>query len=81
MRWDLRSSEPAEPRFLEPHDLAAAKLVAGRDKDLRFVSALLAANLLTPAVVQERLGMIDGLDEGVAQRITSWLAHGQSGSR
>lgn len=31
--WDLQSSDPARPRFLEPHDLAVAKLAAGRDKD------------------------------------------------
>jgi len=35
--WDLKSSQPAEPHFLEPHDLAISKLVAGRDKDRPFV--------------------------------------------
>lgn len=34
--WPLRASEPAEPRFLEPHDLAIAKLGAARDKDRAF---------------------------------------------
>lgn len=30
--WTVESSRPAKPRFLEPHDLAVAKLAAGREK-------------------------------------------------
>lgn len=39
--WPLRSSEPADPHFLEPHDLAIAKLGAAREKDREFVDALI----------------------------------------
>ena len=39
--WELESSKPAEPRFLEPHDLAVSKLAAGRPKDHNFVLALI----------------------------------------
>ena len=39
-RWPLRWSDPADPRLLDPHDLAVAKLGAARPKDLTFVDAL-----------------------------------------
>jgi hypothetical protein len=37
--WELQSSKPAEPHFLEPQDLAISKLAAGRPKDNDFVIA------------------------------------------
>ncbi|MGL5808932.1 MAG: DUF6036 family nucleotidyltransferase [Nocardioides sp.] len=39
--WELASAAPAHPRFLEPYDLAVAKLAAHRAKDLDFVTALI----------------------------------------
>jgi hypothetical protein len=42
---------------LEVHDLAVSKLVAGREKDLRFVSALIRHRLADPATVRERLSL------------------------
>lgn len=44
--WPLRSSEPADPRFLDPYDLAISKLGAAREKDLEFVAALISQDLL-----------------------------------
>ena len=44
--WDLGSSEPATPRFLDPHDLAIAKLIAHRTKDKAFVDALIGSGFL-----------------------------------
>lgn len=41
--------------FLERHDLAVAKLAAFREKDIRFVSELVKAQLVDPEVVLERL--------------------------
>lgn len=52
---------------LEVHDLAVSKLVAGREKDVAFVAALLREGLAEVGVVRERLGMT-GLDE--ARRAT-----------
>jgi hypothetical protein len=43
---------------LERHDLAAAKLAAGRQKDYEFVSALLDVGLLDLTVVAERLELL-----------------------
>lgn len=40
---------------LDPHDLAVAKLIAGRPKDNDFVDILIAQRLIDPAVVREGL--------------------------
>jgi hypothetical protein len=40
---------------LEPHDLAASKLAAGRPKNFEFVAALLREHLVDPRVVLERV--------------------------
>ena len=43
---------------MEPHDLCAAKLLAGRDKDRRFVTALLGAGLVDPQRIDSLLGQV-----------------------
>lgn len=43
---------------LELHDLAASKLAAGREKDVSFVSAMIAHKLISAELVRERLRMI-----------------------
>lgn len=43
---------------LHPEDLCVAKLLAGREKDIDFVGAVLGAGLVDPAVVTERLGTV-----------------------
>jgi hypothetical protein len=58
---------------LEPHDCAVSKLVANRDKDRRFVAALLGAGLIYVDVLAERVGQTD-VPEAVRQRIRVWLA-------
>ena len=40
---------------LEVHDLAVSKLVAGREKDLEFIRALLRNRLATAEVIEKRL--------------------------
>lgn len=44
---------------LDVHDLAVSKLIAGREKDLRFVSASLRFNLVDKETLRTRLGMTD----------------------
>lgn len=44
---------------LEPHDLAVSKLVAGREKDTRFVATMLAHRIVSRAVIDDRLGQTD----------------------
>ena len=40
---------------LEVHDLAVSKLIAGREKDLDFVGALLRHRLANPQIIHDRL--------------------------
>ncbi|MGH3524345.1 MAG: DUF6036 family nucleotidyltransferase [Mycobacterium sp.] len=74
VRWDLESSRPAEPNFLDPHDLAVSKLAAGREKDKAFVAAMIRAGLLDVAVLRHRVTLLpNGIDPRVNQRIQAWL--------
>jgi hypothetical protein len=71
-------SEPAEGVCLDPVDLVAAKLVAGREKDLSFAQDLLSSGHVSSAELTERaqllrvvgavqrrvLNSIDRLDRG-----------------
>lgn len=43
---------------LEPHDLAASKLVAGREKDGPFVKALFEQRLIEASTLDERIGQL-----------------------
>lgn len=44
---------------LEVHDLAASKLVAGREKDVGFVAALLRHRMVDPEVLRERIAALE----------------------
>jgi hypothetical protein len=78
--WELQSSKPAEPHFLEPHDLAVTKLAAGRPKDNDFVLALLRGGLLNAAELRERASMLPaGTDRRVGRRIEAWLDYACAG--
>lgn len=58
---------------LEPHDLAASKLAAGREKDWVFVSTMLQHKLIDPATLQER---INGLPIDAVRKtsLSRWVA-------
>jgi hypothetical protein len=43
---------------LEVHDLAASKLVAGREKDLDFVQVMLREKMLRPETLAERVASL-----------------------
>jgi hypothetical protein len=80
--WELQSSKPAEPHFLEPHDLAISKLAAGRPKDNDFVIALIRAGLLNVAELRERASMLPaGTDPRVGTHIEAWLDYHNAGKR
>lgn len=53
--WPLTASLPAHAWFLDVHDIAASKLVAGRPKDLAFVTSLLDQGLVSRETLAERL--------------------------
>ncbi|HZW11306.1 MAG TPA: DUF6036 family nucleotidyltransferase [Phycisphaerales bacterium] len=57
---------------LEPHDLAISKLVAGREKDLSYVAAMVRHRLVDPTVLQARLDLTtldDALRAACAARL------------
>ena len=72
--WDLVSSHPARPQFLDKYDLVVAKLAAYREKDLAFVGALLDHGLLETERVRERAAFLPPeVDSRVKARIASSL--------
>lgn len=73
IRWPLRSSEPADPRFLDPHDLAISKLGAGREKDLDFVDALIRSQLLDVPVLRDRCALLPDTSREARARILELL--------
>jgi hypothetical protein len=53
-------------RCLEPHDLAAAKLVAGREKDLEFLIEMTRHRMLDKETMQQRIACLPpGAGDGV----------------
>lgn len=60
---------------LDPHDLAASKLVAGREKDLAFVRAMLRHGLATADVLEGRVRALPLKSQQIEQivaRLRSW---------
>lgn len=57
---------------LEPHDLAASKLAAGRDKDWPFVEAMLRHKIVEDCVVEERIMLLPISGEH-KQRLRDWV--------
>jgi hypothetical protein len=57
---------------LEPHDLAASKLVAGRDKDWPFVTTLLAHGIVDAGTLHERLSLLP-VDDALKLRLQAWV--------
>jgi hypothetical protein len=59
---------------LDPHDLCLAKLVAHREKDFVFVSALIRANLINPDVLESRVEEMRTADPRSRKAIREWIA-------
>lgn len=55
VRFPTAASAPGVALCLEPHDLAASKLVAYREKDVEFVAAMVAAGLIDPDTLVGRV--------------------------
>lgn len=58
---------------LEPHDLAASKLVAGRDKDWPFVEELIQHKIIDANLLQERIKLLPIPDDHKA-RLKRWVS-------
>lgn len=59
-------------RCLEPHDLAASKLAAFRDKDRSYVRILLSSKLVDPKTLLARVRELP-VDETLGTRLISWI--------
>lgn len=57
---------------LEPHDLAASKLAAGRDKDWLFVRALLAHKIVYKVILLERIHTLK-ISDSHAKVLIAWV--------
>lgn len=58
VRFERPDALPGLGLCLEPHDLVISKLVAQREKDMAFTTALLEAGLLNVTVLEERAHLI-----------------------
>lgn len=65
---------------LDPHDLAVSKLAAGREKDFRFVQAMLVHSFISMGEIRRRLKITPGIAGEVRElasaRLDSWLKTG-----
>ena len=57
---------------IEVHDLAASKLMAYREKDIRFVRTMIVENLINLEVLRKRLQMTD-TEFSVKERALNWV--------
>jgi hypothetical protein len=65
--FDMPEALPSRARCLDQYDLDVSKLVAQREKDIRFAVALIGADLISHAVLQERAGLLD--DPVIRERV------------
>ena len=58
---------------LEPHDLAASKLAAGREKDWLFVEVMLRHNIVGADTLEERIKMLP-IPAARIEQLKAWIA-------
>lgn len=69
---DTADTKPGRGLCLEPHDCVLSKMVAGRQKDYDFATALLNAGLLDRATLASRIELLD-ISRNEKARIRGWL--------
>ncbi|HBW21629.1 MAG: DUF6036 family nucleotidyltransferase [Streptosporangiaceae bacterium] len=67
------ATAPGRGLCLEPHDCVVSKLVAGREKDLVFASALVRAGLINLDTLAHRIETVDA-HPLVIERMRSWIS-------
>lgn len=74
--FDPPGARPGRGLCLEAHDLAAAKLAAGRVKDYEFVGALLDAGLIDKVTLSARVELLprNRVRPASLRKAKSWLA-------
>jgi hypothetical protein len=70
---ETASTAPGRGYLLDPHDCVVSKLVAGREKDLVFATALIESRLVDPAVIAERIETVP-VSPALRQRLRNWTA-------
>jgi hypothetical protein len=68
VEYEREDALPSHAVCLEPHDLVISKLVAGREKDLDFATALLGAGLVDQETLVDRAGLLP-VPGGVIRRV------------
>ena len=76
---DTAATQPGRGLCLDPHDCVISKMIAGRQKDYDFATALVGSGLLDPAVLVERIALLDRAERD-KDRIRAWLVGVQSKS-
>ncbi len=71
--YETEATNGVVARCLDPHDLAAAKLIAGRDHDYDFCRVLLLSGFVSPDVVRVRLTETPDVDPAIRDRAVLWL--------
>ena len=72
-----RGTQPGRGLCLEPHDLVISKLIAHREKDLEFASALVAVGLVRIDILLTRLSLTSAAAPIQAERVRAWLMRHQ----
>ena len=72
IKIENRNTDNVYGLCLEPHDLMVSKLMAGREKDLEFVSIALDARLVSLYIIIEQVRLLQVSDERVDVVLT-WL--------
>lgn len=70
---DGTNTHPGRGLCLESHDLVIAKLIAYREKDLEFASALIGADLVDVATLNARLNSTSTAAPVQVERVRTWL--------
>ncbi|MEP6999734.1 MAG: DUF6036 family nucleotidyltransferase [bacterium] len=63
VRFETPATSGVTAWCLEPHDLWISKVIAGRDKDLEFCSALLRIRIVEREELSRRLVSVDSMDD------------------
>lgn len=70
---DTPATTPGRGLCLEPHDCVVSKLYVGREKDLEFADALIAARFVDPYLLLERIGLLSRATVRERERLYRWV--------
>jgi hypothetical protein len=72
VRFQTRTLYPVQGLCLEPHDCVVSKMVADRRKDHEFANAMIAARLVNPDTLRERIELLP-VSRHDKDRLQQWL--------